>query len=266
MDLNSKLTLNTGRKIPIMGLGTWELTSDTADVISYALALGYPMIDTSSDYGSQPGIGEGIKKSGETRESFCIVTKVEETDDAYDRVKSNLSELQLEYADLMLIHRPPENGVGEDLWEDLIKAQKEGLVKDIGVSNYRSDQIDKLIEASGITPVVNQIEWTPFGHSDEMKKYCDGKKILIMVYSPLTRETKIDTRLKKMADKYSKTCEQMLIRWNIQQGVIPIPKANEKEHLEEDIDVFNFEITEKDIQLLNSFNEDYSALGSLPYI
>ncbi len=174
MNLDSTKSLHTGNKMPILGLGTWKLTRNTADIIDHALDLGYKKIDTSSDYGSQPGVGKGIKKSNVSRKNFYIITKVEEEDDAHTRTKSNLKELGLEYADLMLIHRPPKSGVGIELWEGLIKAKKEGLIRDIGVSNYSIMQIEELIAASGEIPTVNQIEWSPFGYSEEMRKVLQG--------------------------------------------------------------------------------------------
>lgn len=266
MDKNSTVKLHTGRKMPVLGLGTWLLTKDTAGTVAYALEIGFPMIDTSGDYGTQPGIGKGLKKSNIKRQDIYIVTKVEETDDAYNATKKNLNELKIDYADLVLIHRPPRIGAGENLWEGLIKAKEEGLVKDIGVSNYSIDLIDKLIKTSGEVPVVNQIEWSPFGHSEQMKEYCDDKGIIIQAYSPLTRARRLDAKsLINIAEKYDKTPAQILIRWNLQLGTIPLPKANQKSHLKENINVFDFEIKNKDISFLNNLNEKYSSLGSLPY-
>ena len=267
MDEDSTLQLHTGRMMPVIGLGTWQLTHDTAEIVAYALEQGFPLIDTSSDYGTQPGIGEGLKKSKLVRESIYIETKVEETDDAYERTKSNLKELDIEYADLMLIHRPPPTGAGEELWEGLIKAKKEGLIKDIGVSNYSTNLIDQLIEASGEVPTVNQIEWSPFGYSEAMLKYCKDKKIIIQAYSPLTRTKRLDDMtLRQIAEKYHKSPAQILIRWNLQLGICPLPKANQREHINENIDVFDFELSDKDMLVLKELNEQYSSLGGLPYI
>jgi diketogulonate reductase-like aldo/keto reductase len=267
MDEDSTLQLHTGRMMPVFGLGTWQLTRDTAEIIAYALEQGYPLIDTSSDYGTQPGIGEGLKKSKLVRESIYIETKVEETDDTYERTKSNLKELDIAYIDLMLIHRPPPMGAGEELWEGLIKAKKEGLIKDIGVSNYSAELIDQLIEASGEVPTVNQIEWSPFGHSEAMLKYCKDKKIVIQAYSPLTRTKRLDDRtLQQIAEKYNKSPAQIMIRWNLQLGICPLPKANQKEHIDEDIDVFNFRLSDEDVKALSDLNEEYSSLGALPYV
>ena len=255
--------------MPVIGLGTWQLTKHTADTVLYAIELGYRLIDTSSDYRTQPGIGEAIKKSGIDREKLHITTKVEETDDAYKRMKSNLKELQLDYVDLMLIHRPPLFGAGEELWEGLIRAKEEGLVRDIGVSNYSISLIETLIDKSGEIPAVNQIEWSPFGHSRKMYDYCVEKGIVIQAYSPLTRTRRLnDITLKQIALKYGKSTAQIMIRWSMQYGTVPIPKANQKAHLEEDLRVFDFEINEEDMATLTALNEHYSslALGRLQYL
>jgi 2,5-diketo-D-gluconate reductase A len=226
------------------------------------------MIDTSGDYGTQPGIADGIKKSQAKRDGFYLVTKIEETDDAYEAAKKNLKELKLDYADLILIHRPPESDAGVDLWRGLLQAKSEGLAKDIGVSNYQERQIDELIHETGERPVVNQIEWSPFGHSLDMLEYCRDNEILIQAYSPLTRSERLDDQgLQELAEKYNKSPAQILTRWNLQLGTIPIVKANQIEHLKENIDVFDFELSDDDMATLNSMNEDYSALGaSLQYI
>lgn len=266
MDINSKITLHSGKKMPILGLGTWKLSHETAATVTKALLIGYPMIDTSGDYGTQPDVGAGIKNSGIERDKIYVVTKVEENEDAYEATRKNLIELQLDYIDLMLIHRPPKDKTTSlKLWKGLIKAKADGMTKDIGVSNYTEEQIAHLIEETDEVPVVNQIEWTPFGHSLNMLRYCSENNITIQAYSPLTRAERLnDSRLKEMADKYEKSPAQILERWNIQMGTVPIVKANHIDHLEEDMDVFDFEIDEDDMAMLNSMNEQYSALGSTP--
>ena len=266
MDPQSTVTLHTRGLMPILGLGTWQLTNDTAGTVEAAIRLGYRMIDTSGDYGTQPGIGEAIKRNGLNREKVYLVTKVEETDDAYDATRNNLDQLQVSYADLMLLHRPPDTGAGEELWRGLMRAKKEGLARDIGVSNYSSELIEALIDATGETPTVNQIEWSPFGHSDEMLKYCRQRKIVVQAYSPLTRGKRLeDGSLMAIAQNYGKTSAQVLIRWNMQRGTVALPKANQTDHLEENIQVFDFEIGAEDMASLNGLNERYSSLGSLPY-
>jgi diketogulonate reductase-like aldo/keto reductase len=265
MDVRSTLTLRSGARMPVLGLGTWELTSDTAETVLHALRSGYRMIDTACDYGSQPGIGQALKRYGR-REDVYLVAKVEEDEDAYQATRRYLREMGVDYADLMLIHRPPEDGAGEALWRGLARARLEGYARDIGVSNYAVEQLSRLTEATGETPIVNQIEWSPFGHSAAMLDYCRARGIVIQAYSPLTRGERLDDEaLVDIAQRYGRTPAQMLIRWNLQQGVAPLPKANRREHLEENIDVFDFVIDDADMSALNRLNEHYSALGSLAY-
>jgi 2,5-diketo-D-gluconate reductase A len=253
--------------MPILGLGTWQLTNNTAGTVQDALRMGYCMIDTSGDYGTQVGIGEAIEKSHLDRKAIYLVTKVEETDDAYQATKKNLKELNLFYADLILIHRPPHVGFGQELWKGLMRAKKDELTKDIGVSNYSSDQIQALIDTTGEVPTVNQIEWSPFGHSKEMLNYCHKNNIVIQAYSPLTRAKRLDDPvLSAMAAQYGKTPAQLLIRWNLQLGIVPLPKANQIDHQKENLAIFDFEIADEEMELLSNLNENYSSLGSLPYI
>jgi diketogulonate reductase-like aldo/keto reductase len=266
LSTQSTVRLRTGNAMPVLGLGTWQLTRDTAGTIAKALELGYPMIDTSGDYGTQPGIGKGIRRAGVQRDAFYLVTKVEEDGDAYEATQNDLAELGLEFADLMLLHRPPPDGAGEDLWRGLIKAKQEGLTRDIGVSNYSVEQMQSLIEETGEVPVVNQIEWTPFGYGEHMSEFCRENDIVIQAYSPLTRTERLDDKhLIEIAKHYGKTPAQVLIRWNLQRGVVPLPKANRAEHLEENLKVFDFELSEEDLSTLDGLNERYSSLGSLPY-
>ena len=266
VNAHSTIALRTGAQMPMLGLGTWELTDDTAGTVAHALDIGYRMIDTACDYGSQRGIGEAIRRRGK-RESVYLVTKVEETDDTYQATKTYLGEIGADYADLMLIHRPPPDGAGEALWAGLVRASKEGLARDIGVSNYSIEQMQSLARATGEMPVVNQIEWSPFGHSMEMLRFCKDNGVVIQAYSPLTRGERLaDGRLNEIATRYGRTPAQILIRWNLQLGTVPLPKANRKQHLGENIEVFEFEITQEDMATLNSLNEQYSSLGSLAYV
>lgn len=263
----STVPLRTGNQMPVLGLGTWQLTHETAATVARALQLGYRMIDTSGDYGTQPGIGEALRRRSAGRDDVYLVTKVEETDDAYEATREDLAELGLEYADLMLIHRPPETGAGQELWEGLIRAKRDGLTKDIGVSNYSIEQIRELAQATGEMPAVNQIEWSPFGHSKRMLDFCRENHILIQAYSPLTRTRRLGEKaLADIARRHGKTPAQLLIRWNLQLGTVALPKANRIEHLEENLDVFDFEISDREMTTLNGLNEHFSSLGTLPYV
>jgi 2,5-diketo-D-gluconate reductase A len=266
LDPNSTVRLHTGRMMPVIGLGTWQLTNDTAGAVAESLRLGYPMIDTSGDYGTQRGIAEGVKRAGVKRGEYYLVTKIEEDDDVPKAVSKNLGELAVDHADLILIHRPPKNGAGELLWEGLIRARDEGRTTDIGVSNYSMEQIDALIDATGETPAVNQIEWSPFGFSRAMLDYARDKGMVVQAYSPLTRDTRLDDdTLNSIAARHGRSAAQILIRWDLQRGVVPIPKANRRDHMEENLDVFDFELSNRDMADLDALNERYSALGRLPY-
>jgi 2,5-diketo-D-gluconate reductase A len=265
VNLESTVRLRSGRQMPVLGLGTWELTKDTAAAVETALHAGYRMIDTSGDYGTQPGVGEGIRRSGLARDSIYLVTKVEEYENAYDATRERLDELRLDHADLMLIHRPPRHSAGEQIWEGLMRARDEGLTRDIGVSNYTIDEIERLIDATGETPAVNQIEWSPFGWSEQMLDFCRQREIVIQAYSPLTRGERLgDERLQRLARETARTPAQLLIRWNLQRGTVPLPKANQNEHQVENLGVFDFELSDQQIDALSSVNQRWSALGSTP--
>jgi 2,5-diketo-D-gluconate reductase A len=259
--------LLSGNEMPKLGLGTWQLRHQTAETVLQALEAGYRMIDTSGDYHTQRGIGDAIRAHGAPRESLFLITKIEEHDDPCEATQRNLAELKLDYVDLVLIHRPPERGVGEALWQQLRRAKRERLTRDIGVSNYFIEQIEELVYRTGELPVVNQIEWTPFGHSPRMLDFCHDNGIVIQAWSPLTRGSRInDDKLVNMAARYGRTPAQMLIRWNLQLGVVPLPKSNLVQHLRDNLRVFDFEIAPQDMARLRALNEHYSALERLQYI
>lgn len=260
--------LRTGNRMPVLGLGTWQLTRDTARTVEAALDMGYRMIDTSSDYGTQPGIAEALRSSDVPRDDIYLATKVELHEGAYEATKDRLRELDVDRVDLMLIHHAPASGAGIDLWQGLQRARDEGLTADIGVSNYSIEQIDAIVESSGEVPAVNQIEWSPFGWSREMLDYCNRHDVVVQAYSPLTRARRLDDDvLGEVAARHGRTPAQTLIRWNLQLGVVPLPKANELDHQRENLGVFDFELSDEDMTRLEECNEHYSSLGgSLAYV
>ena len=157
--------------------------------------------------------------------------------------------MRQDYADLMPTHRPPPT--------------EEGLARGIGVSNYSLRQLDRLAEASGEVPVVNQIQWTPFGWSREMLDGCRERGIVLQAYSPLTRGVRLDNdRLVSVAERYDATPAQLLLRWSLQKGTVPLPKANRRDHMSENLGPFAFAVMERDMVQLDGMNEAYSALGS----
>ena len=264
---DSTVPLQGGNRMPLLGLGTYDLRHHTAESVSQALAAGYHMIDTSADYHTQRGIGDALRHCGLPRDSVYVVTKIEETPDAFEATRVNLAELRLDHVDLVLIHRPPDRGVGEVLWEGLRRAKRERLTRDIGVSNYSIEQIEELVYRTGELPAVNQIEWSPFGHSPRMLDFCFDNHIVIQAWSPLTRARRLnDDKLTSMAARYGKTPAQMLIRWNLQLGVVPLPKASHPQHRQENLEVFDFEIRQMDMVKMRTLNEHYSSMGVLPYV
>lgn len=267
MDRTTRTTLRSGREMPVLGLGTWKLTNDTAETVDGAIEAGYRMIDTAVDYGSQRGIGEALRDGRVPREELYIVTKIEETDEPLEGVVRDLGEMGLGYADLTLIHRPPEDGAGEQLWEGLMRAREEGLVRDIGVSNYSADLVDRLSRDTGEVPAVNQVEWSPFGHDDALLEHHRREGIVLMAYSPLTRGERLeDSTLGEIARRHHRTPAQVLLRWSLQKGAVPIPKANRMDHCRENLDVFQFELDASDMERLDALNAHWSSLGSLPYV
>jgi diketogulonate reductase-like aldo/keto reductase len=259
--------LPTGTEMPAIGLGTWQLTGDRArDGVRHALEIGYRLVDTADDYENQPQVGEALRSSPVARDEIFLISKVEEDEDAYTATQERLRDLGADYLDLCLIHRPPPSGAGEDLWEGLLEAKRDGLAREAGVSNYSSEQVDRLIEVSGELPAVNQIEWTPFGHSPDLWQHARANGTVIQAYSPLTRATRLDDEtLAEIGSVHGKTPAQVLLRWNLELGTPPVPKAGSADHREENLEVFDFELEDAEMHRLSTLNERYSSLAGLAY-
>jgi 2,5-diketo-D-gluconate reductase A len=267
LSADSTVALRSGNKMPVLGAGSWMLTTHTAETVMHAFELGFRMIDTSADYKTQPGIGSAIRRNQVPRESLFVTMKVEETEDGYAATRKNLDELKLAYADLVLIHRAPEKGVGEKTWRGLMRARDEGLTRDIGVCSYKIPQLHALAENTGEMPAVHQIEWSPFGHSLDMLNFCRANDVVVQAYSPLTRGKKLgEPGLLEIARKYGKSPAQVILRWDLQHGVVPIPKAYREDHQRENIDVFDFGLDPVDMATLDGMNEQFSALEKLDYL
>ena len=264
---DSKVLLRSGVQMPVIGHGTWLLTSHTAEAIMHAFELGYRMVDTSADYHTQAGIGLAIQRSDVPRESLFVSMKVEENEDSYAATIKNLKELKLAYADLVLIHRAPKTNVGEKVWRGLMRARDEGLARSIGVCSYKIPQIEALVDQTGEMPEVHQIEWSPFGHSLDMLNFCRAHQIVLQAYSPLTRGKRLnEARVADIAAKYGKTPAQVFLRWNLQHGVVPIPKAYREDHQRQNLAIFDFELDAVDMAALDGLNEQFSALEKLEYL
>jgi 2,5-diketo-D-gluconate reductase A len=262
------ITLNTGAEMPLIGLGTWQLTGDDAtEGVAHALEIGYRLIDTADDYRNQDRIGEGVRLSAVPRDEVFLTSKVEEDENAYEGTRQRARDLGVDRLDLCILHRPPPDGAGEELWEGLIAAKRDGLTREIGVSNYTAEQVDRLIEASGQAPVLNQIEWSPFGHSTDVLEHGNRTGVAIQAYSPLTRAERLgDETLAEIASAHGRTPAQVLLRWDLQLGVPAVPKAASAEHRHENLDLFDFELDDAEMGRLEGLNERYSSLSGLPYV
>ena len=263
----STVRLRGGASMPVLGMGTWMLTSHTAEAVQHGFELGYRMVDTSADYHTQSGIGRAIHRSDVPREALFVSMKVEENEDGFEATIKNLKELKLAYADLVLIHRAPKTNVGEKVWRGLMQARDEGLTRNIGVCSYKIAQIQALADQTGEWPAVHQIEWSPFGHSLDMLNFCRAHDIVVQAYSPLTRGKLLkDERLVAIASKYGKTPAQVILRWDLQHGVVPMPKAYREDHQRQNIALFDFELDAQEMAALDGLNERFSALDGLEYL
>jgi diketogulonate reductase-like aldo/keto reductase len=263
MRIDTRIKLNNGIEIPIFGLGTFQTRSgrETHDAVLYALQVGYRLIDTAKIYGNEEDVGEAVHTSGIPREEIFITTKLWNSDHGYDRAlkafEKSLERLGLSYVDLYLIHWP-EGGLRNESWRALEKLLKEGKCRAIGVSNYTIQHLKELLKNSSTVPAVNQVEFHAYLYQKELLEFCNSHKIQLEAYSPLTKGRKLnDPKLLKIAQKYSRTSAQILIRWVLQKGVVVIPKSSRKERIEENARVFDFEISDEDMKALDSFNQNY---------
>lgn len=247
----SVVSLSDGFKIPRIGFGTYKLNGFSgAQAISSALTVGYRLIDTAYNYQNEGTVGRGIKASMVPRNELFIQSKLPGKYYADEQatialVQESLYRTGLDYFDLYLLHWPnPIDDHYLTAWQTLIQLQKFGLVKSIGVSNFLPEHIERLQRETGVLPVVNQIELHPYFNQKEMIQYNTEKNILTQAWSPLGRASRLlkDNLLLELAEKYHKNVGQIILRWETQQGVVPIPKAVSYTRQVGNLNVFDFEI------------------------
>ncbi|KAG0250355.1 hypothetical protein DFQ27_009457 [Actinomortierella ambigua] len=248
LDPRSFYALSNARQIPLLGFGVYELEQggEAEECILWALQAGYRHFDTASLYGNEVSVGNAIRKSGIPRNQIFVTTKLWDDDQGYESALEacdlSLEKLGLDYIDLYLIHSPSCGAeLRRESWKALEKLVTQGKVKSIGVSNYGVQHLKELLGSNPtIRPVVNQIE-----------------NIAIAAYSPLTRGLKLqEPTLVKIAHKYGKSTAQVLIRWSLQKGYVVLPKSSNKARIEQNADVFDFDIADGDMATLDSFNEN----------
>lgn len=263
-NVRSTYSLKNGLEIPVVGFGTWKTPDgdDAYNSVSEALKAGYRHIDTAAVYGNEESVGKAIKDSGISRGDVFVTSKVWNTERGYDKTiaayEASLEKLGMDYLDLYLIHWPAiekQNDDWEELnkesWRALMDLYKAGKVKSIGVSNFQKKHMEALKDAE-ILPMVNQIEFHPGWLQEETRELCKELGILVEAYSPNGNGKLLkDDTLLKIAEKYGKSVAQICIRWTLQHGTLPLPKSVTPEYIKENTEVFDFEISDEDMQTID---------------
>ena len=254
-----------GAEIPCMGLGTWQSKDDTATAaVLSALALGYRLIDTAAAYGNEKGVGAGIRQSGLKREEIFVTSKLRNADHGYkatlDAFDLTMEKLGLEYLDLYLIHWPNPvqfrthwEAATAGTWAAFEELYKKGKIKAIGVSNFMPHHIDTLMKTAKIKPMVNQLKLCPSVTQPEAVEYCRKNGIVVEAYSPFGTGGifKVE-EMRRLADKYGRTIGQICLRWCLQKGFVSLPKSANPMRIKENTEIFDFELTDKDIDLISN--------------
>jgi len=265
------LALNDGHSIPQLGLGTWPLDdAEVSDVIQTATGLGYRHIDTAAKYGNEKGVGAGVAASGIPREDLFVATKLDGVYQGDDRaiagLEGSLERLGLDYVDLLLIHWPlPKRGEFVSTWRTFIGLRERGLVRSIGVSNFKPAHLATLIGATEVVPAVNQIQLSPFIVRTEERAANAAHGILTESWSPIggdganVLESPV---IRSIADEIGKTPGQVVLRWHVQQGLVAIPKSRTASRLADNIAIFDFELTDAQLASIATLEQPGTGVDS----
>ena len=259
-------TLNNGVEMPLLGLGVYNMHGTEAiQATSTAIEIGYRLIDTAEMYFNEKEIGIALKESNTKRSELFVTTKVNNSNQGYDSTLKAFDEslrlLDVEYVDLYLIHWPIK-GKRKETWKAIEKIYQEGRARAIGTGNYLLPFLKELEEYASITPAVNQIEFSPYLMMKDELDYCRLKKIQLQAYTPLLRGKKFkDEKLVSLANKYGKTPAQIILRWAIQQNISSIPKSSNRNRLNENFNIFDFQLSNEDIAQMNQFDEKLRIVG-----
>lgn len=259
-----QLNMLDGQIIPQIGFGTYKLNGmQGAHAIVSALDQGYRLLDTAYNYENEGTVGKAIEMSNVPRDQIIITSKLpgryQDYDASLTAIQESIYRLGVEYLDLYLIHWPnPKQGKYIEAWQAMIDAQKAGLVKSIGVCNFLPEHIETLEKETGVLPVINQIELHPYFNQREMVKYNASKGIVTQAWSPLGRASNVinDEKITEIADKHNKTIPQVILKWHIQNGVVPIPKSTSVARQFQNIDIFDFYLDSDDLEKIDMLTRE----------
>ncbi len=259
-----RLHLNDGNSVPKIGFGIYKIKeSEMEEAIGTAYRTGYRLFDTASFYENEAFLGNAIRKSGIKREDIQIATKAWPTEMGYDEIKNalkrSLQKLQTDYVDIYFIHWPVRDAEKmSETWRAMEAMKKEGLIRSIAVCNFKKHHFDALMKGNKYLPVINQIERHPLLTQKEMAAYGNKHHIVTEAWSPLMRGNKVFQLeiIKKLAEKYEKTPAQIILNWNIMQGILPIPKSVTPCRIEENFHSLDFALTEEECREIDALNRD----------
>lgn len=252
-----------GHVIPQVGFGTYKLNGTSGvHAIVNALNNGYRVLDTAYNYENEGTVGKAIQQSHVSRDQIIVTSKLPGRYHSYDQAARTIQEsiyrLGVEYIDLYLIHWPnPKQGLYVEAWKALIEAQKMGLVKSIGVCNFLPEHLETLEKETGVLPAVNQIELHPYFNQKDAIKYHEEKGIITEAWSPLGRASEVihDKNIERIAEKYNKTIPQIILKWHVQNGVVPIPKSTSNARQLQNLDIFDFYLESEDLHTIDNLTK-----------